>query len=150
MNNNIQQTGNSFYPTSLISFRVRYAETDAMGVVHHSRYLPWMELGRTELLRQIGYSYRQTEENGYFFPIIEAYCRYHSPARYDDLVNVETTIKEIRPPYIEFCYQITRKSDGILLVTGRTKQICLNKQGAVRREPLRKMKEILDSQKGKH
>ena len=105
MINNInftQQISKTIYPTSHISFRVRYAETDAMGVVHHSRYLPWMELGRTELLRQIGCSYRQTEESGYFFPIIEVDCRYHSPARYDDLVSVETTIKEIRPPYIEF------------------------------------------------
>ncbi|NLW56950.1 MAG: acyl-CoA thioesterase [Firmicutes bacterium] len=132
-------------PVNQVTFRVRYAETDAMGIVHHSRYLPWMELGRTELLRQIGFSYRQSEADGFFFPLIEATCRYHAPARYDDLVMVETSIKKIRPPYIEFQYRIYREPDHRLLVTGETKQVCVNKEGALRREPLRKMQLALNT-----
>ena len=122
-----------------VSFRVRYAETDAMGVVHHSRYLPWMELGRTEFLRQYGFSYRQCEEEGYFFPLLTATCHYHAPAKYDDLVTVETWIKTIRPPYLEFAYKITREPDGLLLVNGETKQICITKDGKPRREPVKRM-----------
>ena len=122
-----------------VSFRVRYAETDAMGVVHHSRYLPWMELGRTEFLRQYGFSYRQCEEEGYFFPLLSATCHYHAPAKYDDLVTVETWIKAIHPPYLEFAYQITREPDGLLLASGETKQICITKEGNPRREPVKRM-----------
>ena len=140
--NSTPPTKTSAFLPNQVTFRVRYAETDAMGVVHHSRYLPWMELGRTEFLRQIGFSYRQCEEDGYFFPLIETSCRYHAPAKYDDLVTVETIIKDIRPPYIEFSYKITRETDGLLLVTGETKQVCINKEGALRREPLRRMEKL--------
>ena len=122
-----------------ISFRVRYAETDAMGVVHHSRYIPWMELGRTEFLRQFGFSYRQCEEKGFFFPLLDVACHYHAPAKYDDLVTVETTLKTIRPPYLEFVYRITREPDGLLLCTGETRQVCITKDGRPRREPVKQM-----------
>lgn len=132
-------------PVNQVTFRARYAETDAMGIVHHSRYLPWMELGRTEFLRQIGYSYRQCEADGFFFPLIEAICHYHAPAKYDDLVTVETTIQKLRPPYIEFLYRIYREPDHLLLVTGETKQVCVNKEGVLRREPVRKMEKVLNS-----
>ncbi|NLY91523.1 MAG: acyl-CoA thioesterase [Firmicutes bacterium] len=129
-------------PTNRVSFRVRYAETDAMGIVHHSRYIPWMELGRTEFLRQYGFSYRQCEEEGYLFPLLAVACQYHAPAKYDDLVTVETTLKAIRPPYLEFSYRITREPDGLLLVTGETKQICITKDKKPRREPVKKMEEF--------
>lgn len=129
-------------PTNRVSFRVRYAETDAMGIVHHSRYLPWMELGRTEFLREYGFSYRQCEEEGYLFPILAVSCQYHAPAKYDDLVTVETTLKSIRPPFLEFSYKITREPDGLLLVTGETKQICITKDKKPRRGPLKQMEEF--------
>ena len=116
-----------------------------MGIVHHSRYLPWMELGRTELLREIGFSYRQLEADGFCFPLIEATCRYHTPARYDDLVTVETALQKLRPPYIDFCYRIYREPDHHLLVTGETKHVCINREGALRREPLRKMQQALNA-----
>ena len=99
----------------------------------------WMELGRTEFLRQYGFSYRQCEEEGYFPPLLTATCHYHAPAKYDDLVTVETWIKTIRPPYIEFAYKITREPDGLLLVNGETKQICITKDGKPRREPVKRM-----------
>lgn len=130
------------YPTNRVSFRVRYAETDAMGIVHHARYLPWLELGRTEFLREYGFSYRQCEEEGYLFPILAVSCQYHAPAKYDDLVTVETTLKSIRPPFIEFAYQITREPDGLLLVTAETKQICVTKDKKPRREPLKRMEDF--------
>lgn len=122
-----------------VSFRVRYAETDAMGIVHHSRYLPWMELGRTEFLRQYGFSYRECEEAGYLFPLLTVSCHYHAPAKYDDLVTVETALKAIRSPYLEFTYKITREPDGLLLVSGETKQICTTKDGKPRRELVKRM-----------
>lgn len=129
-----------------VSFRVRYSETDAMGVVHHSRYLPWMELGRTEFLRQYGFSYRQCEEEGYLFPLLAAACHYHAPAKYDDLVTVETWIKTIRPPFLEFAYKITREPDGLLLASGETKQICITKEGKPRREPVKQMETFFKGQ----
>lgn len=126
-------------PSNRVSFRVRYAETDAMGIVHHSRYIPWMELGRTEFLRQYGFSYRQCEEEGYLFPLLNIACQYHAPAKYDDLVTVETRLKALRPPYLEFSYKITREPDGLLLVTGETRQICITKDKKPRREPVKQM-----------
>lgn len=128
-----------------VSFRVRYAETDGMGVVHHSRYIPWMELGRTEFLRQYGFSYRDCEEAGFFFPLLSVSCRYHAPAKYDDLVTVETTLKAIRPPYLEFTYIISREPDGLLLVSGETKLICTTKGGKPRRELVKRMKNYFSS-----
>jgi acyl-CoA thioester hydrolase len=110
-----------------------------MGIVHHSRYIPWMELGRTEFLRQYGFSYRESEERGYLFPLLAISCQYHAPAKYDDLVTVETTLKAIRPPYLEFTYQITREPDGLLLVTGETKQICITRNNKPRREPVKQI-----------
>ncbi|HBR34633.1 MAG TPA: hypothetical protein DD734_08365, partial [Firmicutes bacterium] len=96
-------------------------------------YIPWMELGRTEFLRQYGFSYRQCEAEGYLFPLLTVSCRYHAPAKYDDLVTVETALKAIRSPYLEFTYKITREPDGLLLVSGETKQICTTKDGKPRR-----------------
>lgn len=109
--------------------RVRYSETDAMGVVYHSNYLNWMEVGRTEFFRSLDLPYAKIEEEGFFFPVVEAYCKYLKPALYDDLIVVETEILKYTPARVEFYYNIYRKIDGQLLVQGRTIHAFVNRQG---------------------
>ena len=95
-----------------IDIRVRYAETDKMGVVYHANYFMWFEIGRCELLRGIGRSYREMEAEGIWLPVIEAHCEYKSPARYDDELRVKTNGKLLSPARVEFAYEITRPCDG--------------------------------------
>src|SRR6476659_7778037 len=93
---------------SEIRLRVRYAETDQMGVVYHANYLVWMEMGRVELCRTMGVRYRDLEEQeGVLLTVVEASCRYHDPARYDDEVTVETSVKRATSRLIEFEYRMT-------------------------------------------
>src|SRR5438477_10157177 len=87
-----------------IAFRVRYAETDAMGIVHHSRYFPWFEMGRTEFLRERGFTYREMESLGIELAVIEATCRYRAPARYDDLIRLVTWLDELSRVRVRFGY----------------------------------------------
>ena len=89
--------------------RVRYAETDKMGVVYHSRYLDWMEVGRTEYFRQLGMTYIEIEKNNIFLPVIKAYCQYKSPARYDDLLRIVTTVTSLQEVRLIFNYEIFRE-----------------------------------------
>ncbi len=104
--------------------RVRYAETDQMGVVYHSNHFIWFEVGRVELLRQLGFSYRDMErENGCFIAVVDARCRYKAPAYYDDEIIVRTTLKKIRESLIHFHYELVRVSDGTLLAEGETAHI---------------------------
>ncbi len=91
-----------------INIRVRYAETDKMGVVYHANYFMWFEIGRCELLRAIGRSYREMEASGIGLPVIEAHCEYKSPARYDDELVVKTTGRLLSPARVEFAYEISR------------------------------------------
>ncbi len=100
--------------------RVRYAETDQMGVAHHANYLVWFEAARTELLRASGCSYARFEAEGIFMPIIEAACRYHTAAHYDDLLEVECRLGKLTPARLELDYRVTRK--GSLIAEGRTVQ----------------------------
>jgi len=105
--------------------RVRYAETDQMNVVYYANYLVWFEVGRVELLRKLGFSYRQLEEeHGCILPVIEATCRYRSPARYDDQILIETRPALLRGPVLKFAYRILRKAeegaDPTLLAEGET------------------------------
>ena len=118
--------------------RVRYVETDQMGVVHHSVYLHWMEVGRTEYLRRKGLSYAQLEERGIRMPLIEVKAEYLSPARYDDEITVRTTLKEATFISLMFCYEIVRKRDGKLLTKGMTKHIAADGNN----KPKRVSKEI--------
>ncbi len=99
---------------NLFSFRVRYAETDQMGIVHHGNYAQYLEMGRIEWLRDIGTSYREMEENGIILPVISLQINYKKSAFFDDLLTVETTIK--KPPLvkIEFDYRIFNESDQLL------------------------------------
>jgi len=109
---------------SATSIRVRYAETDAMGIVHHAVYPVWMELGRSDLLRQLGQSYAEWEKRGVMMSVAELRVRYRAPARYDELVEVRTRLKEAGRRKVVFAYQVGRREtrlaegESIHLVTG--------------------------------
>ncbi len=116
--------------------RVRYAETDQAGMVYHSNYLIWFEVGRTEHCRDHGFNYRDMETNeGAFLPVTEANLRYRSPAKYDDEILIRTRSKEIRSRSITFEYEVRRESDQTLLATGETKHIVMDGQGRSRTFP---------------
>ncbi len=100
--------------------RVRYVETDQMQVVHHSNYFAWLEIGRTDLLRSIDTSYKNLEISGIRLPLTEAYCKYHYPARYDDILIIHTSIRAIKGVRISFNYKILRKNDEKLLASAYT------------------------------
>lgn len=104
--------------------RVRYAETDQMGVVYHANYLVWMEVGRVEYWRAAGLRYRDMErEDGVLLVVAEAKCRYRSPAYYDEEVLIRTHILEAAPRMIRFGYELVSAADGRILATGETKHI---------------------------
>jgi acyl-CoA thioester hydrolase len=108
--------------------RVRYAETDQMGVVYHANYLVWFEVGRVELLRQLGFAYKEMEEqDNCFIAVVDVHCRYKSPARYDDEITVRTWLKNIRESVIQFGYELVRQ-DGTLLAEGGTTHIVADAQ----------------------
>ena len=109
--------------------RVRYVETDQMGVVHHANYLIWMEVGRVELVRSRGFNYKDLEDTeGLFLSVVEAKCRYHSPARYDQEITVQTEVLTANPRLIEFGYEIRSIHPDCVLATGSTKHIWLNRE----------------------
>ncbi|MHB1672640.1 MAG: acyl-CoA thioesterase [Acidobacteriaceae bacterium] len=104
-----------------VRLRVRYAETDQMGVVYYSNFLVWFEIGRVELLRQLGFDYKTMEiEDDCFIPVVEANCRYKSPARYDDELIVETRVTGVRGAVLKFRYRVVRVGDQQLLAEGET------------------------------
>lgn len=106
--------------TSRLVLRVRYAETDQMGVAHHAIYLVWMEAARTELMREHGLSYRELEERGYLLPVREAVCRYRRALRYDDVAVVEARILELGGASIRIGYRILLEGDVSLAAEGYT------------------------------
>ena len=107
-----------------VRVRVRYAETDRMGVVYYSNYLVWMELGRVEYCRAVGLSYRDMEDrDGVLLTVAEAHCRYLAPAVYDDEVIITTRIEECGSRLVRFAYQMRRASDERLLARGYTKHV---------------------------
>ncbi|HKW25415.1 MAG TPA: thioesterase family protein [Terriglobales bacterium] len=111
-------------PTALSRIRVRYAETDQMGVVYHSNYFIWFEVGRVDLLRQLGFAYREMEqEDGCYIAVVDARCRFKAPARYDDEIVIRTHLKNVRESLIHFGYEAVRASDGTLLAEGETMHI---------------------------
>jgi acyl-CoA thioester hydrolase len=119
--------------------RVRYAETDQMGIVYYANYLVWFEIGRVELLRALGLTYSQLEiENQCILPVVEASCRYRAPARYDDEILIETRPALLRGPVLKFAYRILRKAaDGTeptLLAEGETVHVVCD--GELNRKPL--------------
>jgi acyl-CoA thioester hydrolase len=109
-------------------FRVRYAETDQMGVVYYANYLVWMELGRAELCRSIGMRYKDMEENdGILLAVVDAHCRYVHPARYDQEIAVETSIGAANRRMVEFRYEIREAGRNLSLASGETKHIFLGR-----------------------
>ena len=122
-------TTNSHPAVNETRFRVRYAETDQMGVVYHSNHFIWFEIGRVELLRQLGFSYRAMEsEDQCYIAVVDARCRYRAPARYDDEIIVRTYLKNVRDSVIHFAYQLLRAADGTLLAEGETTHIVTDAQ----------------------
>jgi acyl-CoA thioester hydrolase len=116
--------------------RVRYSETDKMGVVYHANYLVWFEIGRTEFCRARGFSYREMEENEKAFLVVaESYCRYKAPAYYDDELIVRTHINELRRRSLRFGYEIVRISDGVIIAEGETGHVVTDGKGRVRSFP---------------
>ena len=114
-----------------IEIRVPYCDVDQMGCVHHTNYLKYFEQGRTELLRKSGWAYRDLEASGIYFVVTKALCNYHSPARYDDLLILTTSVKRVTLARIDHYYELRRKSDGLLLSTGQTTLACVNGQGQI-------------------
>jgi acyl-CoA thioester hydrolase len=127
---------------SVSTVRVRYAETDQMGVVYYANYLVWFEVGRTEWLRETGWTYRQMEAEGLALPVIEARCEYRLGARYDDEVEVRTTARLVSPVRLAFDYEIVRRADAAVLALGHTIHATLDRAGKPVRMPAR-VKELL-------
>ena len=119
----------SFVPTARTRLRVRYAETDQMGVVYHSHYVVWMEVGRIELCRANGLRYRDMEQHdGVLLAVAEVHCRYLAPARYDDEIEIEARVVEARPRMVTFGYIVRNADTGRELATGETRHVFVNRQ----------------------
>lgn len=120
-------TNNNHPVVSESRLRVRYAETDQMGVVYHSNHFIWFEVGRVELLRELGFSYRDMErEHNCHLAVVDARCRYRAPASYDDEIIVRTQIKNVRESLVHFGYELLRASDGQLIAEGETTHIAID------------------------
>ena len=116
--------------------RVRYAETDKMGIVYYANYLIWFEIGRTEFCRARGFSYRDMEEmEEAYLVVAESYCRYKAPAYYDDELLIRTHITELRKRSLRFGYEIVRTSDGQIIAEGETGHVITDASGRVRSIP---------------
>jgi acyl-CoA thioester hydrolase len=124
-------------PSSVSTLRVRYAETDKMGVVYYANYFVWFEVGRADLLRTLGWSYRDMETAGVSLPVIEAHCEYLRPARYDDEIEVRTEGRMLSPVRMEFEYQVVKVSDQTMVASGRTVHAALDTSGRPCRLPAR-------------
>lgn len=109
-----------------IKTRVRYQETDQMGIVYYANFFVYFEMGRTELLRNIGLPYSELEKEHFYFPVVEAHCQFRSPAHYDDVLTIQTWISELKHATIKFTYKIVREGDNKLIAEGFTKLACLN------------------------
>jgi acyl-CoA thioester hydrolase len=123
--------------TSISTLRVRYAETDKMGVVYYANYLVWFEVARADLLRTLGWSYREMEIAGISLPVIEARCQYLRPARYDDEIDVKTEGRLVSPVRMEFHYQVIRKADQTIAAEGTTVHAAVDPSGKPCRLPAR-------------
>jgi acyl-CoA thioester hydrolase len=120
---------------SVSRVRVRYAETDQMGVVYHANYFVWFEVGRTDLLRSAGWTYREMEAGGVSLPVIEAHCDYKQPARYDDDLEIRTAGTLVSPVRVAFSYEVVRPTDSRTVATGRTLHASIDRSGRPCRLP---------------
>lgn len=121
--------------TTASRVRVRYAETDTMGVVYYANYFVWFEVGRTDLLRDAGWSYRDMEADGYLLPVLEANCVYRQSAKYDDELDVRTTGALLSAVRVKFMYDVVRPVDDVLLATGYTVHASIARDGRPFRLP---------------
>jgi acyl-CoA thioester hydrolase len=117
-----------------VTIRVRYAETDRMGFLHHSMHLVYFEQGRTELLRQLGLTYKDLEDQGYLLVLTKLEVKYRAPARYDDLLTLRTIVERTTAVRIDHRYELLR--DGVLLAEGRTTLACIDREGKVQALPV--------------
>jgi acyl-CoA thioester hydrolase len=121
--------------SKVVKIRVIYADTDAMGIVYHTNYIRWFEVGRTELMRDMGIVYAQLEREGYYLPITQLTCHYLAPARYDEWIQLETRINYFRRASIKFDYEIRDEEGGKMLVEGSTVHAFINGEGKIIRAP---------------
>ncbi len=115
--------------------RVRYADTDKMGVVYYANYLVWFEVGRTEWLRQAGLTYREVEQSGIILPVIEAHCDYRQPAHYDDEIEIRARGTLLSPVRVRFDYEIVRRTDDVVAAAGHTVHASVDSSGRPMRLP---------------
>lgn len=120
--------------TGETQIRVRYAETDRMGLLHHANYLVYFEQARTDLLRQAGGNYKDLEDRGYFLVVVKAEVRYKSPAHYDDLLTIRVALTRATPVRLEHSYHVTRP-DGTVVAEGTTTLACVDKSGKLQPMP---------------
>lgn len=118
-----------------IEFRVRYAETDQMGVVYHANYLVWCEMGRTDLMRKLGASYAELEREGVFLAVADVRMRFRAPARYDDRVRVRTRLSRLRSRGVSFGYVVEDGETGRKLADAEIDLVCIDRGGATRKLP---------------
>lgn len=124
---------------SVSKINVRYSETDAMGIVYHANYLPWLEIGRTQLLKEIGFPYKQLEEDGLLLPVLEINLKYKKPARYDEEITIITRIKE--KPFVKIRLEYEVKREEELLVTGSSVHAFMNRNA----QPIKAPRHFIDS-----
>lgn len=115
--------------------RVIYADTDKMGFVYHANYFRWFEIGRSELFRELGISYKSIESEGFFLPLSEIYCKFNSPSQYDDILLVETSLDPGVKAGMKFNYRILSEDGNHVLAEGYTKHACVDGKGRVVRPP---------------
>jgi acyl-CoA thioester hydrolase len=131
----VAATGGPERPASTSVIRVRYAETDKMGVVYYANYFVWFEVARADLLRSLGWTYREMEHAGVALPVIEAHCDYHRPARYDEEMEVRAKGRMLSPVRMEFTYEVVRRDDQMVAASGRTVHAALDPAGKPCRLP---------------
>lgn len=124
-------------PTTRTVLRVRYGETDQMGIVYYANYLTWFEVARTEWLRALGWTYKEMEAHGSRLPVIEAFCRYRQSARYDDELEIRTTGELLSPVRVRFTYELLRVADGATAAEGHTVHAATDAAGRPRKLPER-------------
>jgi acyl-CoA thioester hydrolase len=117
------------------TYRVIYGDTDNMGQAYYGNYFRWFEIGRAEMFRDLGLSYKTVEDNGIFLPVAETHCRYSTPAKYDDILVIETALDPGVKAGIKFDYTIYKEDGETLVAKGYTKHPCVNKEGKVVRPP---------------
>ena len=122
-------------PASVTTLRVRYAETDKMGVVYYANFLVWFEVARADLMRSLGWTYREMEAAGVSLPVLEAHCEYRRPARYDDEIEVRTEGRMLSPIRMKFSYIVVRRADAVVTAEGYTVHAAVDAAGRPCRLP---------------